>query len=119
MFVLLHLQLVQLLCQSIQFLPHFTELLHNLLLRRLCSCCPALLVVFDKTSNIFFRYSKMAQNWLARKGYLTKQGDFIKSWKRRWFRIDPEKHCMYYFEDDGERKLRGTIEVCCVCGADV
>lgn len=48
---------------------------------------------------------------MHKKGYLTKLGGIIKSWKKRWMVLDPEEQVLMYYEDDSERKLLGTIEV--------
>ena len=44
-----------------------------------------------------------------KKGYLTKQGGRIKTWKRRWFVLT--NNCLYYFKDKGvcrSTSQRGT-----------
>lgn len=43
-------------------------------------------------------------------GWLTKQGDFVKSWKRRYFVLTDTK-LLRYFEDDEQTKFKGIINV--------
>jgi len=44
-------------------------------------------------------------------GYLTKRGNGFKTWKRRYFRLDPERQCLDYFtaEDEARAKLKGSV----------
>ena len=44
---------------------------------------------------------------IIKQGYLTKQGGFVKSWKKRFF-VLTESRMEYYTEQNG--KLKGTIE---------
>ncbi|XP_069080879.1 pleckstrin homology-like domain family B member 1 isoform X22 [Pleurodeles waltl] len=43
------------------------------------------------------------------KGYLTKMGGKIKSWKKRWFVFDRLKRTFSYYVDKHESKLKGVI----------
>ncbi|XP_029430137.1 pleckstrin homology-like domain family B member 1 isoform X14 [Rhinatrema bivittatum] len=43
------------------------------------------------------------------KGYLTKMGGKIKSWKKRWFVFDRLKRTLSYYIDKHETKLKGVI----------
>ncbi|XP_014350590.1 pleckstrin homology-like domain family B member 1 isoform X7 [Latimeria chalumnae] len=43
------------------------------------------------------------------KGYLTKMGGKIKSWKKRWFVFDRIKRTFSYYVDKHETKLKGVI----------
>uniref|UniRef100_W5MEX6 Pleckstrin homology like domain family B member 3 n=1 Tax=Lepisosteus oculatus TaxID=7918 RepID=W5MEX6_LEPOC len=43
------------------------------------------------------------------KGFLTKMGGKIKTWKKRWFVFDGEKKRLAYFADKEETKLKGVI----------
>jgi len=43
------------------------------------------------------------------KGYLTKMGGTIKTWKRRWFVFDRINKTMHYYKNKHETKLRGAI----------
>ncbi|XP_043936862.1 pleckstrin homology-like domain family B member 1 isoform X8 [Protopterus annectens] len=43
------------------------------------------------------------------KGYLTKMGGKIKSWKKRWFVFDRMKRAFSYYVDKHETKLKGII----------
>ncbi|XP_078283066.1 pleckstrin homology-like domain family B member 1 isoform X13 [Rhinoraja longicauda] len=43
------------------------------------------------------------------KGYLTKMGGKIKSWKKRWFVFDRMKRTLSYYADKHESKLKGVI----------
>ncbi|XP_069470524.1 pleckstrin homology-like domain family B member 1 isoform X14 [Ambystoma mexicanum] len=43
------------------------------------------------------------------KGYLTKMGGKIKSWKKRWFVFDRLKRTLSYYVDKHESKLKGVI----------
>ncbi|XP_066575578.1 pleckstrin homology-like domain family B member 3 isoform X2 [Amia ocellicauda] len=43
------------------------------------------------------------------KGFLTKMGGKIKTWKKRWFVFDGEKKRLAYFADKEEMKLKGVI----------
>lgn len=41
------------------------------------------------------------------KGWLTKQGGSVKSWKRRWFIL--KNPCLYYFKDPMDSLALGVI----------
>uniref|UniRef100_UPI00398E386C pleckstrin homology-like domain family B member 1 isoform X13 n=1 Tax=Pristiophorus japonicus TaxID=55135 RepID=UPI00398E386C len=43
------------------------------------------------------------------KGYLTKMGGKIKSWRKRWFVFDRIKRTLSYYVDKHESKLKGVI----------
>eukprot|EP00753_Platysulcus_tardus_P019036 PLAT7045.1.p1 GENE.PLAT7045.1~~PLAT7045.1.p1 ORF type:complete len:662 (+),score=284.46 PLAT7045.1:296-1987(+) len=43
----------------------------------------------------------------GRRGYLMKEGGFVRSWKRRWFVLTAET--LSYYEDEGEGKPLGVI----------
>ncbi|XP_059812908.1 pleckstrin homology-like domain family B member 1 isoform X13 [Hypanus sabinus] len=43
------------------------------------------------------------------KGYLTKMGGKIKSWRKRWFVFDRIKRTLSYYIDKHESKLKGVI----------
>ncbi|XP_050012254.1 pleckstrin homology-like domain family B member 1 isoform X9 [Alexandromys fortis] len=43
------------------------------------------------------------------RGYLTKMGGKIKSWKKRWFVFDRLKRTLSYYADKHETKLKGVI----------
>ncbi|XP_032905497.1 pleckstrin homology-like domain family B member 1 isoform X15 [Amblyraja radiata] len=43
------------------------------------------------------------------KGYLTKMGGKIKSWRKRWFVFDRMKRTLSYYVDKHESKLKGVI----------
>lgn len=43
------------------------------------------------------------------RGYLTKMGGKIKSWKKRWFVFDRLKRTLSYYVDKHETKLKGVI----------
>jgi len=43
------------------------------------------------------------------RGYLTKMGGRIKSWRRRWFVFDRVKKSMIYYKDKHETKVKGYI----------
>eukprot|EP01084_Bolivina_argentea_P273851 466604_1 len=43
-------------------------------------------------------------------GWMTKQGDFVKSWKRRYFVLTSTK-LLRYFEDEEQQKFKGIINV--------
>jgi cytohesin len=44
---------------------------------------------------------------VSRKGYLTKQGGRIKTWKKRWFVVSDG--CLYYFKAPGDKEPLGII----------
>lgn len=44
------------------------------------------------------------------RGWLTKQGEVVKSWKRRWFVLTDTK-LLRYFEDEQQTKFKGAINV--------
>ena len=46
---------------------------------------------------------------LVTKGWLTKRGGTIKTWKRRWFVLT--ERSIRYFVDKSEKKLRGVIDL--------
>ncbi|KJE90767.1 hypothetical protein CAOG_02021 [Capsaspora owczarzaki ATCC 30864] len=53
------------------------------------------------------------------KGYLTKQGGGIKSWKKRWFVLGKESlENVLYYKDDKERELMGGIRLTDCTGPD-
>ncbi|XP_038668964.1 pleckstrin homology-like domain family B member 3 [Scyliorhinus canicula] len=43
------------------------------------------------------------------RGFLTKMGGRIKTWKKRWFVFDSVKRRLAYFADKAENKLKGVI----------
>ncbi|XP_028678676.2 pleckstrin homology-like domain family B member 3 isoform X1 [Erpetoichthys calabaricus] len=43
------------------------------------------------------------------KGFLTKMGGKIKTWRKRWFVFDGDKKRLAYFSDKEENKLKGVI----------
>ena len=43
----------------------------------------------------------------AHKGFLTKQGGRIKTWKRRWFVVSDS--CLYYFKSEKDKEPLGII----------
>uniref|UniRef100_H3AD55 PH domain-containing protein n=1 Tax=Latimeria chalumnae TaxID=7897 RepID=H3AD55_LATCH len=43
------------------------------------------------------------------KGFLTKMGGKIKTWKKRWFVFDGKKRRLAYYADKEETKLKGVI----------
>eukprot|EP01122_Echinamoeba_exundans_P004091 TRINITY_DN14104_c0_g1_i1.p1 TRINITY_DN14104_c0_g1~~TRINITY_DN14104_c0_g1_i1.p1 ORF type:complete len:182 (-),score=28.78 TRINITY_DN14104_c0_g1_i1:268-813(-) len=42
-----------------------------------------------------------------KEGWLTKQGGFIRSWKKRWFVLQGNK--LHYYLDQSKQQLQGTI----------
>ncbi|XP_071883027.1 uncharacterized protein, partial [Anas platyrhynchos] len=45
----------------------------------------------------------------ACRGPLTKMGGRIKTWRRRWFLLDPRRRLLAYYGDKEETKLKGVI----------
>ncbi|XP_074423547.1 pleckstrin homology-like domain family B member 3 isoform X2 [Larus michahellis] len=43
------------------------------------------------------------------RGPLTKRGGRIKTWRRRWFHLDPQRRVLAYYGDKEETKLKGVI----------
>lgn len=48
-----------------------------------------------------------------RSGWLVKEGGHMKSWKKRWFTL--ANNCLYYFENEGDDKPKGTIPLENLC----
>eukprot|EP00455_Lapot_gusevi_P002810 TRINITY_DN1115_c0_g1_i3.p1 TRINITY_DN1115_c0_g1~~TRINITY_DN1115_c0_g1_i3.p1 ORF type:complete len:874 (+),score=260.49 TRINITY_DN1115_c0_g1_i3:115-2736(+) len=42
-------------------------------------------------------------------GFLMKQGDRVKSWKKRYFHLDPQSNSLNYYRDETKAELLGTI----------
>ncbi|XP_032940304.1 pleckstrin homology-like domain family B member 3 isoform X3 [Catharus ustulatus] len=43
------------------------------------------------------------------RGPLTKMGGKIKTWRRRWFHLDPTRRVLAYYGDQAQTKLKGVI----------
>ncbi|CAN8178576.1 unnamed protein product [Coccothraustes coccothraustes] len=43
------------------------------------------------------------------RGPLTKMGGRIKTWRRRWFHLDPQRRVLAYYGDQAQTKLKGVI----------
>ncbi|XP_068855514.1 pleckstrin homology-like domain family B member 3 isoform X1 [Aphelocoma coerulescens] len=43
------------------------------------------------------------------RGPLTKMGGRIKTWRRRWFHLDPQRRVLAYYRDQAQTKLKGVI----------
>ncbi|XP_027488943.1 pleckstrin homology-like domain family B member 3, partial [Corapipo altera] len=43
------------------------------------------------------------------RGPLTKMGGRIKTWRRRWFHLDPHRRVLAYYGDQAQTKLKGVI----------
>ncbi|KAM4876211.1 pleckstrin homology-like domain family B member 3 [Sylvia borin] len=43
------------------------------------------------------------------RGPLTKMGGRIKTWRRRWFHLDPTRRVLAYYGDQAQTKLKGVI----------
>ncbi|XP_068027002.1 pleckstrin homology-like domain family B member 3 [Melanerpes formicivorus] len=43
------------------------------------------------------------------RGSLTKAGGRLRTWRRRWFHLDPRRGLLAYYRDKEERKLKGLI----------
>ena len=53
---------------------------------------------------------------IHKSGFLTKQGEFVKNWRRRWFVLSDDG--IYYYKDEN-RDLKGDIPLVSIKGAFV
>lgn len=51
----------------------------------------------------------LAMTSVSCRGYLTKMGSRIRTWKKRWFVFDRTKRCLSYYGDKSESRPRGVI----------
>lgn len=48
---------------------------------------------------------------LHRSGWLTKRGQVVKNWKRRWFVVDPEALTLTYYTDETRALQKGSLSL--------
>jgi hypothetical protein len=54
---------------------------------------------------------------IHRAGYLTKQGDVIRSWRKRWFVLSDD--ALRYYRDESHDELKGEIALSSIIRAKV
>ena len=48
---------------------------------------------------------------IALQGYMSKQGGFVKNWKRRYFVLSLKDQRLYYFTDENKKEIKGFIDL--------
>ncbi|XP_071955924.1 myotubularin-related protein 13-like [Antedon mediterranea] len=65
--------------------------------------------VSNDTETTYF--SAKAVEIVSHKGYLYKRGARLRQWKQRYFKLDPNKHQLRYYDPEDEETCKGTIDL--------
>ncbi|XP_033127612.1 myotubularin-related protein 13-like isoform X3 [Anneissia japonica] len=65
----------------------------------------------DKDPNTYLNFAARIGETVSHKGYLYKRGARLRQWKQRYFKLDPNKHQLRYYDTDDVQTCKGTIDL--------